>query len=562
MDEDLIDLISALRGGDLEPKRREELLARLREDETFRASFVAEVRTLGMLKVVQGAEPRWLHLNEELGLGSGDRPGEEELEAAFLARLRDSRRLPGHPAWWAAAVVLIGLTGLLWSIGRREAPPVVGSSPEVVPRKIAPEGGLAIVVQLVDAEWELGAGPKPSEGDSLPACHLALRSGRVTLNSVNGVILTLEGPSDLEIVSSDRVVCHRGKLRVRVPDWAKGFVVSGPGSDVTDLGTEFGMNVEADGKARIMVFEGKAVAAVGNKSGSSQRTRTIEEHRALDIDPQKFQLTDAVEEPESYVPSPTLTIPPLAIAPVYRDTVLAARPWGYWRFESMDGGAVPNEVAGRPPLLATGPVRLVGSGNRSVAFGSEEAEQCLLMDGRWAPPREAGYAVELWFAPERIAVASLAGLFVPQGTNQYGHVFQLELTSKDRKEVLFQKPSIRFLHRWPPGLEGGDNLLFNYYVPYRWHHVVAQAKRDQIELFVDGEALPPLATNPGRETETCSFILGRLKPLPRFPGFWQSRPFVGQLDEVALYDHPLSAEEIRRHHALGLPGGSHPDRAP
>jgi Concanavalin A-like lectin/glucanases superfamily len=555
MDEDLIDLLAALRGEDPEPSRCEELLARLREDKTFRASFVAEVHTLGLLKVVQGAEPRWLHLNEELGLGSGsgDQPGEEELEAAFLARLRDGRRrLPGHPAWWAAAaVVLIGLTGLLWSKGRREPPQLAGPPPAGVPRNVATSEVFAIVVQLVGVEWEQGEGSKPSEGDVLPACRLALRSGRVTLNSVNGVMLTLEGPADLEIVSSERVVCHRGKIRIRVPDGSQGFVVSAPGSDVTDLGTEFGMNVEADGKARIMVFQGKAEAAVINKSGSSQRIRTITEHRALDIDPGTFQLNDAVEEPGSYVSSPTLIIPPLAITPVYRDAVLAARPWGYWRFESMDGGAVPNEVIGRPPLLATGPVRLVGSGNRSVAFGSQGAEQCLLMDGRWTPPRETGYAIELWLAPERIGVAAVAGLFVPLGGNEYGHAFQLELTSKDRQEALFQKPSIRFLHRWPAGLEGGDNLLFNYYVPYRWHHVVAQAKRDQIELFVNGEALPPLLTNPGHQTEPCSFLLGRLKPLPRLPGFWQSRPFGGQLDEVALYDHPLAAEEVRRHYRLG-----------
>ena len=61
----------------------------------------------------------------------------------------------------------------------------------------------------------------------------------------------MEGPADLELIAIDRVFCRRGRLRTRVPDGAEGFVVSGPGSAVMDLGTEFALNVEADGKARV-----------------------------------------------------------------------------------------------------------------------------------------------------------------------------------------------------------------------------------------------------------------------------------------------------------------------
>ena len=31
------------------------------------------------------------------------------------------------------------------------------------------------------------------------------------------------------------------------------------------------------------------------------------------------------------------------------------------------------------------------------------------------------------------------------------------------------------------------------------------------------------------------------------------RPFVGLMDEVALYDRPLTIEEIQQHHRLGRP---------
>jgi hypothetical protein len=32
--------------------------------------------------------------------------------------------------------------------------------------------------------------------------------------------------------------------------------------------------------------------------------------------------------------------------------------------------------------------------------------------------------------------------------------------------------------------------------------------------------------------------------------WWTSRPFVGQMDEVALYDHPITAQEVAHHYRL------------
>ena len=48
-------------------------------------------------------------------------------------------------------------------------------------------------------------------------------------------------------------------------------------------------------------------------------------------------------------------------------------------------------------------------------------------------------------------------------------------------------------------------------------------------------------------------LLGRLKS-GRRPHLNDIRPFVGRLDELAVYDHILSREEIRRHYELGTVG--------
>jgi hypothetical protein len=420
----------------------------------------------------------------------------------------------------------------------------------------------AMVIQLDETEWEPGSPRRPSEGEILEVGPLALRSGRVTLGLLSGVTLTVEGPADLDLVAIDRVHCRRGKLRMHVPEGAEGFVVSTPGSAVVDLGTEFGLNVAGDGTAQMMVFEGEVEAAVLNASGTPLRSHKVVEGHAIELDPRSGRIEEAAPLTEDFVMSPVLTTPPLPLKPSYRHAVLEAGPWAYWRFEAFDEGAFPNELFGRPPLRATGPTSLAeaGPGNGCVEFGADEVEQRLEMDGLWEPPSEPGYAVEFWASPERIGQAAMVSLIEPgPPLDDYKHMMLLELTAGDRQSLV-PPASVRFLHRWPPADSGGDNLFSpGYCLPYRWHHLVAQASGGQMELYVDGEPAPPVSLRSALATEACRLVLGRLKPQPRHPGRVHSRPFVGRIDEVALYNRPLTDEEIRRHHELGDPS-SRPSR--
>jgi hypothetical protein len=466
----------------------------------------------------------------------------------------------GRLAWrrWvvaaAAAGILAGMIAWRWP-SARPVPAIVASPPTAGdPPRLALARGFAVVVQLAGAEWEPGPGERPSEGDLLAAGRLALRSGQVTLGLLSGVTLTLEGPADLELLSIDRVHCRRGKLRTCVPRGAEGFVVTTPGSAVVDLGTEFGVNVAADGTARVMVFKGEAEAAVLSDAGTPVRSQQVYARRAFAIDPWSGQIEEAAAESVDFVAPPVLAPTPLALDASYREAVLAAGPWAYWRFEAMQDGTVVNEVAGRRPLRATGPVKVVGAGgaNHCLEFGPDDVEQSVAMDGLWEPPSDTGYAVELWAQPGRIGHAALASLIAPgPPAEDYKHLFLLELTASDRLSLL--SPGLfRFLHRWPPGDSGGDNLFSRrHYVPCRWHHVVAQRRGGRLELYVDGLPTPPVTPPSASATEPCRVLLGRLKPLPRPTGRVHSRPFVGLIDELALYDRPLDSEEVRLHYELG-----------
>ena len=414
------------------------------------------------------------------------------------------------------------------------------------------------MIQLAGAEWEPGEGQRPSEGDLLAAGRLVLRSGRITLGLLSGVTLTLEGPADLELLSIDRVHCRRGKLRTRVPRGAEGFIVSTPGSAVVDLGTEFGLNVAADGKAHLMVFKGEAEAAVLNAAGAPVRSQQVAERRAFEIDPRSGQIEEAEARTVDFVAPPILA--PLPAGGWTPPT--ARRSWPPDPGPTGDSrrsttARSPTRSRGARPLRATGPVKIVGAGdhNRCLEFGPDEAEQSLAMDGLWEPPSDPGYAVELWALPGRIGHAALASLIAPgPPADDYKHLFLVELTASDRQSLL--SPGLfRFLHRWPPGDSGGDNLFSTrHYVPNRWHHLVAQRSGGRLELYVDGVPTQPVSPQSASASEPCRLLLGRLKPIPRPSGRVHSRPFVGLIDELALYNRPLAAEEVRRHYELGTAG--------
>jgi hypothetical protein len=56
---------------------------------------------------------------------------------------------------------------------------------------------------------------------------------------------------------------------------------------------------------------------------------------------------------------------------------------------------------------------------------------------------------------------------------------------------------------------------------------------------------------PDHPDVSCRLVVGRRAPATEEPN--EPRPFVGRLDELAIYDHPLSAEDVRSHFRLAAP---------
>src|SRR5262249_4610241 len=144
--------------------------------------------------------------------------------------------------------------------------------------------------------------------------------------------------------------------RARVPRGAEGFTVLASGYEIVDLGTEFGLNLEPGGKAKLMVFEGEAAVSVLDKEGRSVRGAVLEKRRSVELDPGPGRVQDVPAQPEAFIKLGEFVPVPLDRAGGNAAEFLGAKPWGCWRFEALEAGAVRNQVASRPALKALGGV--------------------------------------------------------------------------------------------------------------------------------------------------------------------------------------------------------------
>jgi len=81
-------------------------------------------------------------------------------------------------------------------------------------------------------------------------------SGLASLRFTLGVTADLVGPVDMEFISENRVLLHRGQVTADVDPSAVGFTIETPHVDIIDLGTKFGVNVQKSGGADVVVFSG------------------------------------------------------------------------------------------------------------------------------------------------------------------------------------------------------------------------------------------------------------------------------------------------------------------
>lgn len=115
---------------------------------------------------------------------------------------------------------------------------------------------VATVTDLVDVNWPNNE-KRLRIGDQIETDRVRLDSGTVCFTYTHGVVMTIDGPAELDFVSWDHLFLHQGTLVAYVPHGAEGFRVSTNRADVVDLGTEFGVTATEDGTSNVIVFDGE-----------------------------------------------------------------------------------------------------------------------------------------------------------------------------------------------------------------------------------------------------------------------------------------------------------------
>ncbi|WP_035605035.1 LamG-like jellyroll fold domain-containing protein [Haloferula sp. BvORR071] len=556
MDPDLLDAVTAWQGGELPPGRGDALLARLEQDAEFRAAFSQEIWMLSLMRVAQAPEPRWLELCEKLGISHESAPDSQRtLENSVMTAVsKQPFRLV--QSWWRlAAFGAASVAAVLCFMLLRKNP--AGSNPEPPP--------LAQVL-LVDApQWTSARQLQP--GDLLKKERVQLQSGRATLLLNKGVLLTIEGPADLELIEFNQVVVHRGKIRTSVPMGAEGFCVETPRGTATDLGTEMGVSVADDGSTQVGVFKGSVLAALKQPEQDGVRTQVLKPSEAVRMLPStgEFRPSGMTDFPAA----PEIPLPPLPLTDDYSKAILAAQPRHYWRLNrSSPEGLVPNEITGGMALQSMGPLPLRPDerGHISARLGYEGGPSGFMAEQPWTMKR-SGSAVEMWFATTDCGHATLASLAPDAGSSRQFSLLEFatqypdfvvpagrqEMSSLSSPAGSLAPGRMRYLMRAKATSTEGVNLISHPgTLPFVWHHVVAQRQEREMALYVDGVRLASGVCDEVAPESTVALLFGYSVGYTTTEA--ESKPWRqlhGRLAEIAVYDRMLTPEEIRQHATLG-----------
>ncbi len=160
--------------------------------------------------------------------------------------------------------------------------------PDTDPQRDNVAPGIATLAYTSHARW---GSEERVLGDGFGKGKLHLEVGLARLDFRNGATVTLQGPAEFEVLSTDRTILSSGILTASIPESAVGFEVVTPAMDVVDLGTAFGVSVGADGETDVCVFEGEVEVS---RSASEDVPQLVREGNAVRSRP-KADTIDSVD---------------------------------------------------------------------------------------------------------------------------------------------------------------------------------------------------------------------------------------------------------------------------
>lgn len=158
----------------------------------------------------------------------------------------------------AAAALVAGL--FLSKITAPEPGPIK------VTHKAAPP---AQITGLIGVRW------RSEHADPYRADIVDIDSGLVEITYGTGTRVVLEGPAKFKVTGDNLGELEHGRFVAHVPKGAEGFTVDYRNGRIIDLGTEYGCQLEKDGRLKLGVFEGEVELLT---KGATQPAKLTKDH--------------------------------------------------------------------------------------------------------------------------------------------------------------------------------------------------------------------------------------------------------------------------------------------
>jgi len=397
---------------------------------------------------------------------------------------------------------------------------------------------VATVVRLESAQWKSNRGWIHA-GARLARGHFVLSSGFASLHFKHGADLLVEGPSEFDLLSPDRVRLSSGNAFAHVPKPAIGFTIESPSGRAVDRGTDFGVHV-GEKDMEVHTFKGLVDA------GSGSKLQPVRANEALQLSAGGISAIAADE-------GRFLTALPPKVSKHIG--------WAHWAFNEGQGDTTETEGAGLPGiapparLLTLTPDQSKGPQWTTGQFGS-----ALSFDGtgdyvqtEFPGIGESGArTIALWVkAPRDLQPKNGYALVSWGNTDAEGSAWQISLNPKADRGPL----GVVRVGRIGEPILGSTDLRDDH-----WHHLAVifygneeRNHETEVLIYVDGElertlrkGVPIVHTDvssPNARKVAFGLNIGPYNTFDRTkPAHWLV--FRGCLDEIFICDAALSHEQV------------------
>jgi hypothetical protein len=374
-------------------------------------------------------------------------------------------------------------------------------------------------------------------------------------NSGRGTV-SLEGPAAMMLSSEGMPTLRFGRLTATISTVNRPFVLETPvGRLVISQYSSFGVSAFGN-EGEIHIFDGRATLERAWKTADEQSPPlNIAAGEAVRVQPGddgQPKIEHHAADRDYFADQVSMSSDGLAISPAYVSAVKSAKPIGYWRFERNEWPNIPNVMGGGADCKIVGAIgRTTYRGNQAIEFGVTDQDGEIVSSQAIDSVIRDSYSVEFWVKPSHYHLGAMIGLVgdnpMPSGNPPHGMLLELGGTGKI-PTATHHPGCIRFLHRSPASDDRSGTSCYSKspYTLRKWQHVVATKEGAQMRLYVNGELVAE-GEDASELPSGLRLLVGRLYPSQGV------RPFIGQLDELALYNRALSADEIASHYQLVRP---------